>query len=141
MLESRREHGLPVYVKDQQAVLLGVLPNPSGRDDELAAYYIHWRGSALLGSYNENDGHFVPDLAIDNDGRTMGEAVEGLLETGETVNLSSVGDALVEAHELMEDGVASKKAHINALYDAGFTTLETAQLLNVDQNTVESELL
>jgi len=131
--------GLPRRLPDQDAVLIGKV----GRDTEfngLAAYYIHGRGSILLGRYEDRE--FMPEYTIECESRLMSACVREFSRADIETELSSVGKALLQAWHFGDlTTLSHKQAHVYALREkAGFSRDETAAILNISPSTVDTHL-
>ena len=131
--------GLPRRLPDQDAVLIGQV----GEDTEfngLAAYYIHGRGSILLGRYENRE--LMPEYAIECESRLMSACVREFSRADIETELSSVGKALLQAWHFGDlTTLSHKQAHVYALREkAGFSRDETAAILNISPSTVDTHL-
>lgn len=131
--------GLPRRLPDQGAVLIGQV----GGDTEfngLAAYYIHGRGSILLGRYEDRE--FMPEYTIECESRLMSACVQEFSRADIETELSSVGKALLQAWHFGDlTTLSHKQAHVYALREkAGFSRDETAAILNISPSTVDTHL-
>jgi len=131
--------GLPRRLPDQDAVLIGQV----GGDTEfngLAAYYIHGRGSILLGRYEDRE--FMPEYTIECESRLMSACVREFSRADIETELSSVGKALLQAWHFGDlTTLSHKQAHVYALREkAGFSRDETAAILNISPSTVDTHL-
>jgi len=131
--------GLPRRLPDQDAVLIGQV----GEDTEfngLAAYYIHGRGSILLGRYENRE--LMPEYTIECESRLMSACVREFSRADIETELSSVGKALLQAWHFGDlTTLSHKQAHVYALREkAGFSRDETAAILNISPSTVDTHL-
>lgn len=131
--------GLPRRLPDQDAVLIGQV----GGDTEfngLAAYYIHGRGSILLGRYEDRE--FMPEYTIECESRLMSACVREFSRADIETELSSVGKALLQAWHFGDlTTLSHKQAHVYALSEkAAFSRDETAAILNISPSTVDTHL-
>ena len=102
-------------------------------------YYIHWRGSALIGQYESEDDTFSPIFSPDVESRVMSDQVYAIRESEPEVEFSSVGKALYNAWLLSSTGIIGKKqAHVLALLKADFSRSDIATILNIEPSTVDS---
>ena len=131
--------GLPRRLPDQDAVLIGQV----GEDTEfngLGAYYIHGRGSILLGRYENRE--FMPEYTIECESRLMSACVREFSRADIETELSSVGKALLQAWHFGDlTTLSHKQAHVYALREkAAFSRDETAAILNISPSTVDTHL-
>lgn len=137
--EETEFDGFPRRLPDQDAILVG-----RGSDDSefggLAAYYIHGRGSILLGRYENRE--FVPESGVECESRLMSACVRELSRIDGRTELSSVGNALLQAWHFGDlTPLSHKQAHVYALREkAGFSRVETAAILNISPSTVDTHL-
>lgn len=133
------EFGLPRHLPDQDAVLVGrVISNDEFSG--LAAYYIHGRGNILIGQFENQE--FVPEYTIECESRLMSACVRELIRADIETELSSVGNALLQAWHFGDlTPLSHKQAHVYALREKGsFGRDETAAILNIAPNTVDTHL-
>lgn len=131
--------GLPRRLPDQDAILVGRV----GGDTEfsgLAAYYIHGRGSILLGRYENRE--FMPEYTIECESRLMSACVRAFTTADAETELSSVGNGLLQAWHFGDlTPLSHKQAHVYVLREkAGFNRDETAAILNISPSTVDTHL-
>lgn len=131
--------GLPRRLPHQDAVLIGRV----GGDTEfsgLAAYYIHGRGDILVGSYENRE--FSPEYTIDCESRLLSACVREFSTANAETELSSVGNALLQAWHFGDlTSLSHKQAHVYAFREkAGFSRDDTASILNISPNTVDTHL-
>lgn len=133
--------GLPLYLPEQNAVLIGRVTDEESDMSGMAAYYVHWRGGVYIGNYNEADEDFTPKYSTELDERMMSDQVKAFDEMDVEKELSSIGSALLDAYDFAETGaLANKQAHVFALQSVHrFTRSQTAQILNVSANTVDTQ--
>lgn len=139
MLEGTELDGLPLYLEKQKAVLVGrVSATVESPLADMAAYYMHARGSVVVGE--QAGERLVPEQLIDCDNHLMSENAKAFEALTVPVELSSVGEALLDAAALAEsDILGDKQAHVYSLRDIhGFTRGETATVLDVEPSTVDS---
>lgn len=131
--------GLPRRLPDQQAVLIGRVTDDAEYTG-LVAYYIHGRGSVLLGSYTNHE--FRPEYVVDCDSRLMSACARAFQTIAVETELSSIGSALIQAWQFGElTGLSHKQAHVYAFREkAGFARDETAAILNISPSTVDTHL-
>lgn len=129
----------PRLLPDQEAVCLGRVHRDADFDESVA-YYIHGRGEILLGMYK--DCEFIPESTVACESRLMSACTHAFSTTGVQVELSSVGKALLQAWHFGEHTLLShKQAHVYALRKkAEFSREETAAILNISPNTVDTHL-
>lgn len=137
--EETEFDGLPRRLPDQDAVLIGRV----GGDTEFsgpAAYYIHGRGSILIGRYENRE--FMPEYTIECESRLMAACVREFSTADAETELSSVGKALLQAWHFGDlTPLSHKQAHVYALREkAGFRRDETAAILNISPSTVDTHL-
>lgn len=137
--EETEFDGLPRRLPDQDAILVGRV----GGDTEfsgLAAYYIHGRGSILLGRYENRE--FMPEYTIECESRLMSACVRAFTTADAEIELSSVGNGLLQAWHFGDlTSLSHKQAHVYALREkAGFSRDETAAILNISPSTVDTHL-
>ncbi|WP_049930960.1 sigma factor-like helix-turn-helix DNA-binding protein [Halosimplex carlsbadense] len=133
------EFGLLCRLPDQNAVLVGrVVANDEF--DGLAAYYIHGRGDILIGRYENRE--FIPEYTIERESRLMSACVREFSIADVETELSSVGNALLQAWHFGDlTPLSHKQAHAYALREkAGFGRDETATILNISPSTVDTHL-
>jgi hypothetical protein len=141
-LRDRRElDELPLYLPEQNAVLVGHITDDECEMVGMAAYYVHWRGGVYIGNYNELDNAFTPQYSTEIDERLMSHQVKAFADMDVETELSSIGKALLDAYDFSEtDAMADKQAHVFALQSVnGFTRSQTADILNVSPSTVDSQ--
>lgn len=131
--------GLPRHLPDQQAVLIGRVTDDAEYTG-CVAYYIHGRGSVLLGSYANHE--FRPEHVVDCDSRLMSACTRAFQAVAVETELSSIGMALVQAWKFGDmTSLSHKQAHVYAFREkSGFTRDETATLLNISPSTVDTHL-
>lgn len=137
--EETEFDGLPRRLPDQNAILVGRV-NGETEFSGLAAYYIHGRGSILLGQYENQE--FMPEYTIECESRLMSACVRAFSTVDAETELSCVGNALVQAwHFGNLTPLSHKQGHVYALREkAGFGRNETAALLNLSPSTVDTHL-
>lgn len=137
--EENERDGYPRLLPDQDAVLVGRVVDETGFSGA-AAYYIHGRGEILLGRYENRE--FMPESAVECDSRLMSACVRSFSTADATVELSSVGKALLQAWHFGEHTPLShKQAHVYALREKGdFSRDDTAAILNISPSTVDTHL-
>lgn len=140
-LQDRTELGsLPLYLPDQNAVLIGRITDDESDSNGRAAYYIHWRDGIHLGDYDPVSHSFEPELALEADSRVMSHQANAFSEQELEVALSSIGGALVDAYDYAMTGqLPEKQAHIHALRGHGFGRQEISKILNISPSTVDSQ--
>lgn len=130
----------PLYLERNNAIYIGRVTDTVWNDAEFA-YYIHGRGALFLGGFS-TDG-FEPRYALSTDTATMGEAVITFDEiTDLQIELSIVGQALHDAHDLAETGVIGvQQAYVYVLRHVyGFNQQDTAKILDIGYSTVSTHL-
>lgn len=137
--EEAEFDGLPRRLPDQDAILVGRV----GGDTEysgLAAYYVHGRGTILIGRYANRE--FMPEYTIDCESQLMSACVREFTMTDVKTELSTIGTALLQAWHFGDlTPLSHKQAHVYALRErAGFGRDETASILNISPNTVDTHL-
>lgn len=140
-LQERTElDGLPLYLPDDNAVLIGRVSDEESELAGQAAYYIHWRDGVHIGRYNVEDQAFTPELALEAESRLMAHQAKQLAQSGIGVELSSIGEALVDAYNYAtKGGLPDKQAHVYALRKHGFERQEIAEILNISASTVDTQ--
>lgn len=140
-LRNQRELEHPLYLPEQNAVFVGRVTDDDSELSGMGAYYVHWRGGVYVGNYNEADSRFTPQYSTELDERMMSEQVVAFTEMDVGTELSSIGEALLDAYEFAETGaMPDKQAHVFALKSVnGFTRSQTATVLNVTENTVDTQ--
>ena len=138
-VSEETEFGLPRRLSGQDAVLVGRVVS----NDEfggLAAYYIHGRGTILIGQSENRE--FIPEYTIECESRLMSACVREVSRADIEVELSSVGNALLQAWHFGDlTPLSHKQAHVYALRKkAGFDRDETAAILNISPSTVDTHL-
>jgi DNA-binding CsgD family transcriptional regulator len=138
-VSERTEFGLPHRLPDQDAVLVGRVVS-NGEFDGLAAYYIHGRGNILIGQYENRE--FSPEYTVECDSRLMSACVREFSKADVETELSSVGNALLQAWHFGDlTPLSHRQAHVYALREkAGFGRDETAAILNISPSTVDTHL-
>jgi DNA-binding CsgD family transcriptional regulator len=138
-VSERTEFGLPRRLPDQDAVLVGRVVS-NGEFDGLAAYYIHGRGNILIGQYENRE--FSPEYTVECDSRLMSACVREFSKADVETELSSVGNALLQAWHFGDlTPLSHRQAHVYALREkAGFGRDETAAILNISPSTVDTHL-
>lgn len=141
MLERQTEiDGLPLYLPEQNAVLVGKVEDGDAELAGKAAYYVHWRGGVYLGDYDAEDHAFTPEYELDAERRMMSHQAKDFSQLDASVALSSVGEALLDAYDYAEtELLPDKQAHVYALREYGFDRKEIANVLNVSPSTVDSQ--
>ena len=131
--------GYPRLLPDQDAVLVGRVVDETGSSDSVA-YYIHGRGEILLGRYENRE--FMPESTVECESRLISACVRAFTTADATVELSSVGKALLQAWHFGEHTPLShKQAHVYALREkGGFSRDDTAAILNISPSTVDTHL-
>ena len=131
--------GLPRRLPDQETVLIGQVDGDT-KFNGLAAYYIHGRGSILLGRYENRE--FMPEYTIECESRLMSACVREFSRADIETELSSVGKALLQAWHFGDlTTLSHKQAHVYALREkAAFSRDETAAILNISPSTVDTHL-
>ena len=137
--EETEFDGLPHRLPDQDAILIGRVGDAT-EFRGLAAYYIHGRGSVLLGRYENRE--FVPEYTIKCETRLMSACVREFSKADVETELSSAGKALLQAwHFGNLTTLSHKQAYVYALREkAGFSRDETAAVLNISPSTVDTHL-
>lgn len=132
---------LPLYLPKQNAVLIGRVIDDESKMSGMSAYYVSWRGSVHVGSYNEIDDAFTPRYSTYLEEPMMSHQVKEFNEMSVEKELSSIGKALLDAYDFEKtQAMPAKQAHVFALQSVnGFTRAQTAQVLNVDPSTVDSQ--
>jgi len=137
--EETEFDGFPRRLPDQNAILIGRVSDDS-EFGGLAAYYIHGRGSVLLGRYENRE--FIPEYTIECESRLMSACVREFSRADVETELSSVGKALLQAWHFGDlTPLSHKQSHAYALREkAGFGRDETAAILNISPSTVDTHL-
>lgn len=137
--EETELDGYPRLLPDQDAVLVGRVLDETESSSSVA-YYIHGRGEILLGRYENCE--FMPESAVACESRLMSACVRAFSTADVTVELSSVGKALLQAWHFGEHTPLShKQAHVYALREkGGFNRDGTAAILNISPSTVDTHL-
>lgn len=140
-LRDRTElEGLPLYLPEQNAVLVGKVVDGASDVAEAAAYYVHWRGGVYLGSYDPADRAFGPRYAVEVESGVMSRQARAFAAMDAEVELSSVGEALLDAYDYAETGLLpDEQAHVYALLEHGFGRSDVADVLNVSPSTVDTQ--
>lgn len=140
-LQERTELGsLPLYLPEQNEVLIGRIIDEESDLGGKAAYYIHWRDGIHIGDYDSVSHSFEPELALEADSRVMSHQVKVFSELEVEVALSSIGEALLDAYEYAKTGqLPEKQAHIHALLGHDFSRQEISKILNISPSTVDSQ--
>lgn len=141
-LQNQRElDELPLYLPEQNAVLVGRIIDDESEMAGMAAYYVHWRGGVYIGNYNKTDNAFTPQYSTEIEERMMSRQVKAFDDMNLEKELSSIGEALLDAHDFAKtEAMAEKQAHVFALQSVnGFTRSQTADILNVSPSTVDSQ--
>ena len=129
----------PRRLPDQDAVLAGRVVGDS-EFSSLVAYYIYGRGDILLGRYRNQE--FVPRYSVECESRLMSACVREFGSADVETELSSVGNALLQAWHFGDlTPLSHKQSHVYALRErAGFGRDETAVILNISPSTVDTHL-
>ena len=137
--EESEFDGFPRRLPDQDAILIGRVSGDS-EFGGLAAYYIHGRGSILLGRYEDRE--FIPEYSVECESRLMSACVREFSRADVESELSSVGKALLQAWHFGDlTPLSHKQSHAYALREkAGFGRDETAAILNISPSTVDTHL-
>ena len=137
--EESEFDGFPRRLPDQEAILTGRVSDDS-EFSGLAAYYIHGRGSILLGRYEDRE--FIPEYSVESESRLMSARVREFSRADVETELSSVGNALLQAWHFGDlTPLSHKQAHVYALREkAGFGRDETAAILGISPSTVDTHL-
>ena len=140
-LQDRTElDSLPLYLPAQNAVLIGRLTGEESGIEGKAAYYIHWRDGIHIGDYDSESHAFTPEFALEAESRVMSQQVRVLSERDASVELSSIGESLMDAYEYARTGqLPEKQSHVHALLGHGFSRQEIAKILNISPSTVDSQ--
>lgn len=138
-VSEETEFGLPRRLPDQDAVLVGRVVS-NDESGSLVAYYIHGRGNILIGRYEDRE--FIPEYTIECESRLMSACVREFSRADLQTELSSVGNALLQAWHFGDlTPLSHKQAHVYALREkVGFGRDETAALLNISPSTVDTHL-
>jgi hypothetical protein len=129
-----------LYLERQNAVYIGRVTDTGSSDAEFA-YYIHSRDGLFLGNFSQ-DG-FEPQYALSTDTGTMGETITTFHDiTDLHTELSLIGQALHDAHDLAETGViGTQQAYVYVLRHVyGFNQQDTAKILDIGYSTVSTHL-
>lgn len=137
--EATEFDGLPRRLPDQNAILIGRVVG-DGEFSGLAAYYVHGRGDILLGTVENQE--FIPEYTIEEESRLMSACVRAFSTADVETELSSVGNALLQAWHFGDlTPLSHKQAHVYALREkGGFSRDETAAILNISPSTVDTHL-
>lgn len=137
--EETEFDGLPRRLPDQDAILIGRVVGDSEFRGSVA-YYVHGRGSILLGRYENRE--FMPEYTIECESRLMSACVREFSKAAVETELSSVGKALLQAWHFGDlTPLSHKQANVYALREkAGFSRDETAAILNISPSTVDTHL-
>jgi hypothetical protein len=141
MLNTTEFNRFPLYLAKQQAILIGrVSVTADSNLAGLPAYYHHSHGELLVGEYD--NGELVPRHSLATDSRIMALNAAAFTELNIDVELSSIGEALKGAANLMKAGdIGAQQAHVYTLRDVQeFSRGEAATVLNVEPSTVDSHL-
>jgi len=107
--EESEFDGLPDGSPDQDAILIGRV-NGDSEFNGLAAYYIHGRGSILLGRYEDRE--FIPST-VSTESRLMSACVREFSRADVETELSSVGNSLLQAWHFGDlTPLSHKQAHV-----------------------------
>ena len=131
--------GFPRRLPDQEAILIGRVSDNS-EFVGLTAYYIHGRGSVLLGRYEDRE--FVPEYSVESESRLMSACVREFSRADVETELSGVGKALLQAWHFGDlTPLSHKQSHVYALREqTGFGRDETAAILSISPSTVDTHL-
>jgi hypothetical protein len=130
----------PQYLERRAAVYIGRVTDTENSNAEFA-YYIHGRDDLFLGNFSE-DG-FEPQYALSTDTDTMGETIATFHDiVNLQTELSLIGQALYDAHDLAETGVIGvQQAYVYVLRHVyGFNQQDTAKILDIGFSTVSTHL-
>ena len=138
-ISEETEFGLPRRLPEQDAVLVGRIVS----NDEfggLAAYYIHGRGTILIGQYDNRE--FIPEYTIKCGSQLMSACVREFSRVDVEIEQSSVGNALLQAWHFGDlTPLSHKQAHVYTLREkAGFGRDEPAAILDISPSTVDTHL-
>jgi hypothetical protein len=130
----------PSHLPNQEAIYIGHVVSGSPEIEDSDAYYIHPKHTVLLGSYEH--GSFTPEFSVDSESGVMSACVKAFADLDATVELSCVGNALIDAHSLADTGIlGDEQAHVYALREIhGFERGEAVTILNANPSTVDSHL-
>ena len=136
--EETELDGLPRRLPDQNAILIGRVVGESEYSG-LAAYYMHGRGSILLGKYANQE--FLPEYTVKCENRLISANVREFQTTELETELSSIGKALLQAWHLGDlTPLSHKQSHVYALRErGGFSRNETAEILNISESTSKTQ--
>jgi len=136
-ISEETEFGLPRRLSDQDAVLVGRVVG-DGEFGGLAAYYIHGRGTTLIGRYENRE--FMPEYTIECENRLVSACVREFSRADIETELSTVGNALLQAWHFGDlTPLSHKQAHVYLLREkAGFGRDETAAILAISPSTVDT---
>jgi len=136
---NKSENGFPMYLPEDEAVLLGWVVDGESEVSGQPIYYVHWRDSAFIGQYEPEENTFIPMYAPDAESRVMSDQVHAVQVSKPEANLSSIGKALTHAWSLASTNIIGKKqAHVFTLLNAGFSRSEVSTILNIEPSTVDS---
>lgn len=141
MMSSKENHEEPpIHLPKQEAIYIGHIMSGSPEIEDADAYYIHPRHTVMLGSYEHDS--FTPEFSVDCESGVMSACVKAFADLDATVELSRVGDALIDAHILADTGIlGDEQAHVYALREIhSFERGETVTVLNANPSTVDSHL-
>lgn len=135
--EATEFDGLPRRLPDQNAILVGRVLGDS-EFSGLAAYYIHGRGEILIGAVENQE--FIPEYTIEEESRLMSACVWAFTTADVETELSSTGQALLQAWHFGDlTPLSHKQSHVYALREkAGFSRDDTAAILNISPSTVDT---
>jgi len=138
-VSEEMEFGLPRYLPDQEAILIGRVSGDS-EFSGCAAYYIHGQNAVLIGRYAQKE--FSPEHTVECERRLMSACVREFSAANIETELSNVGKALLQAwHFGDHTPLSHKQAHVYALRERGkFSRDQTATILNISPNTVDTHL-
>lgn len=132
--------GLPLHLPEGNAVLVGKVVDGESDVVDDAAYYVHWRDGVYLGTYDADDHAFAPLYAVEAESRVMSRQARAFAEMDAEIELSSVGEALLDAYDYAETGLLpDEQAHVYALRERGFDRKDVADVLNVSPSTVDTQ--
>ena len=134
-----------LYLPKQEAVLVGQIKSGASELAGQPAYYMHSRGDVVIGElYTEEDEEILTPLATVECGRRiMADNVRAFDQLDLPNELSSVGEALLDAWKLISENnvLGDKQGHVYVLRDIHeFDRGDTATILGIKPTTVDNHL-
>lgn len=139
-MSSVSDHDPPTHLPNQEAIYIGYVDSGPTDIEGMVAYYIHPRHTVMLGRWEDES--FTPTFSVDSESGVLSTCVKAFADLDAVVELSPVGDALLDARVLADTGIlGEEQAHVYALREIhNFGRGETVTILNANPSTVDSHL-